>query len=77
MINAGILEGDFVIANHDIPVRDGDIVIALVDGQNTVKRYRKQGQKVWLEAANPDYKDIHPDEYLEVQGVVSAVIRMY
>ena len=77
MINAGILEGDFVIANQSVPVRDGDIVVALVDGSNTVKRYRKQGQKVWLEAANPDYKDIHPDEYLEIQGVVTAVIRMY
>lgn len=77
MINAGILEGDFVIANQSMTAKDGDIVIALVDGQNTVKRYRKNGSRVWLEAANPDYKDIHPDEYLEIQGVVTAVIRMY
>lgn len=77
MINAGILEGDFVIANQSMTAKDGDVVIALVDGQNTVKRYRKNGSRVWLEAANPDYKDIHPDEYLEIQGVVTAVIRMY
>jgi repressor LexA len=81
MINAGILEGDFVIANQELKPKDGDIVIALVDGNNTVKRYRSgtvEGKaKVWLEADNPDYSDIHPDEYLEVQGVVTAVIRMY
>jgi repressor LexA len=77
MINAGILEGDFVIANQAIQAKDGDIVVALVDGKNTVKRYRKKGHQTWLEAANPDYSDIHPDEYLEVQGVVTAVIRMY
>lgn len=77
MINAGILEGDFVIANRELPVKDGDIVVALVDGKNTVKRYRKKDHQVWLEAENPDYSDIHPDEYLEVQGVVTAVIRMY
>lgn len=77
MINAGILEGDFVIANRDMSPRDGDVVVALVDGKNTVKRYRKKDGRVWLEAENPDYKDIHPDEYLEVQGVVTAVIRMY
>jgi len=77
MINAGILEGDFVIANREMTARDGDIVVALVDGKNTVKRYRKKEHQVWLEAENPDYSDIHPDEYLEVQGVVTAVIRMY
>jgi len=77
MIDAGILEGDFVIANRDIEAKDGDIVIALIDGENTVKRYRKDGHQVWLEAANPDYSDIEPSEYLEIQGVVTAVIRMY
>ena len=77
MIYAGILEGDFAIANREIAVKDGDIVVALVDGKNTVKRYRKKDHQVWLEAENPDYSDIHPDEYLEVQGVVTAVIRMY
>ncbi len=77
MINAGILEGDFVIANQEMAPKDGDVVVALVDGKNTVKRYRKKDHQVWLEAENPDYSDIHPDEYLEIQGVVTAVIRMY
>jgi repressor LexA len=77
MINAGILEGDFVIANRDIEAKDGDIVIALVDGSNTVKRFRTDGHRVWLQAENPDYKDIEATEYLEIQGVVTAVIRTY
>jgi repressor LexA len=77
MIDAGILEGDFVVANRDMKAKDGDVVIALVDGENTVKHYRSKDGRVWLEAANPDYKDIEPSEFLEVQGVVTAVIRMY
>jgi repressor LexA len=77
MIDVGILEGDFVIANREMTPKDGDIVVALVDGGNTVKRYRTHGGRVWLEAANPDYKDIEPHEYLEVQGVVTSVIRLY
>lgn len=77
MIDAGILEGDFVVANRDMNAKDGDIVVALVDGENTVKRYRNQNGQVWLEAENPDYNDIEPSEFLEVQGVVTAVIRMY
>lgn len=77
MINAGILEGDFVIANRDMVAKDGDVVIALVDGKNTVKRYRTKNGQVWLQAENPEYNDIEPTEFLEVQGVVTAVIRMY
>ncbi len=77
MIDAGILEGDFVIANRDVTAKNNDVVVALVDGSNTVKRYRKDGNHVWLEAANKDYQDIQPGEYLEIQGVVTAVIRMY
>lgn len=77
MINAGILEGDFVIANREVRVKDGDIVIALVDGENTVKRYRTDGTRVWLQAENPEYEDIFATDYLEVQGVVTTVIRMY
>ncbi len=77
MINAGILEGDFVIANQAMTPKDGDIVVALVDGRNTVKRYRSHNGQVWLQAENPDYPDIEPTEFLEVQGVVTSVIRMY
>lgn len=77
MINAGILEGDFVIANREMSAKDGDVVVALVDGKNTVKRFRTKNGQVWLQAENPEYNDIEPTEFLEVQGVVTAVIRMY
>lgn len=77
MIDAGILEGDFVLANRYLKARDGDIVVALVDGQNTVKRFRQSGNHVWLQAENKDYKDIEASEYLEVQGVVISLIRQY
>lgn len=77
MIDAGILEGDFVVANKDMTPKDGDVVVALVDGENTVKKYRAKNGRVWLEAANPDYTDIEPSEYLEIQGVVTTVIRLY
>ena len=77
MLNAGILEGDFVIANQGLTAKDGDIVVALVDGRNTVKRYRFRNGQAWLQAENPDYPDIEPTEFLEVQGVVTSVIRMY
>lgn len=77
MIDAGILEGDFVIANRYLKARDGDIVVALVDGQNTVKRFRQDGPHVWLQAENKDYHDIEASEYLEVQGVVINLIRSY
>jgi repressor LexA len=77
MINAGILEGDFVIANQAVKAKDGDVVVALVDGKNTVKRYRAKDGRVWLQAENPEYNDIDPTEFLEIQGVVTAVIRMY
>lgn len=77
MIDSGILEGDFVIANRYMKARDGDIVVALVDGQNTVKRFRRSGNHVWLQAENKDYNDIEAGEYLEVQGVVISLIRQY
>lgn len=77
MIDAGILEGDFVLANRNIKAKDGDIVVALVDGQNTVKRFRQKDHQIWLQAENPDYKNIEPSEYLEIQGVVISLIRQY
>jgi repressor LexA len=77
MINAGILEGDFVVANQAMKAKDGDIVVALVDGKNTVKRYRAKDGRVWLQAENPEYNDIEPTEFLEIQGVVTTVIRLY
>lgn len=77
MIDAGIFEGDLVLVNTKITARDGDIVVALVDNSNTLKRLMKSGNKVYLKAENREYEDIHPVEELTVQGVVKTLIRQY
>lgn len=77
MIDAGILDGDIVVVDSKKTPRHGDIVVALVDNQNTVKRYMNEGGKVYLKAENPAYEDIYPEHDLAIQGVVSGLIRYY
>ncbi|MBA4336922.1 transcriptional repressor LexA [bacterium] len=77
MINAGIFEGDIVVVNSEKSPRNGDIVVALVDGQNTVKRYIVLNGTHYLKAENPAYSDIYPENELLVQGVVTALLRYY
>jgi SOS regulatory protein LexA len=77
MIEAGILPGDLLLVERGAGVRDGDIVIAQVDREWTMKYLRKRGTKVFLEAANKAYKPIHPQEELTIAAVVRAVIRKY
>ncbi len=77
MIEAGILPGDLLLVERGAEARDGDIVIAQVDREWTMKYLRKRGTKVFLEAANKAYKPIHPQEELKIAAVVRAVIRKY
>jgi len=56
MIGAGIIEGDMVLADRSVTPRAGDIVIAEVDSEWTMKYLRKTGQKMWLQAANKKYR---------------------
>ncbi|TAL49058.1 repressor LexA [Patescibacteria group bacterium] len=77
MIDAHIDEGDYVLAERRGEARDRDIVIAEIDGGWTMKYFRKQGNKVWLEPANKRYKPIYPRESFRVAAVVKAVIRKY
>ena len=77
MIDAGIQEGDMVIAERKGEPKDGDIVIALVDGGWTMKYYRKQKDKVFLEPANKNFKPIYPEHQLEIAAIVKGVIRKY
>ncbi len=77
MIGEGILEGDLVVVERGREPQNGDIVIAEVDGQWTMKYYRHQGKQIVLEAANPKYPLIKPKEELKIGGVVTAVIRKY
>jgi repressor LexA len=77
MKDAGIIEGDLVLADRSASPRPGDIVIAEVDSEWTMKYLRKTGQKLWLEAANKKYKPIYPEQELKIAAVVKAVIRKY
>ena len=84
MIDAGIHEGDMVIAEKvsaegkgKKEVRDGDIVIALVDGGWTMKYYRNRLGKIYLEPANKNFNNIYPENELEIAAIVKGVIRKY
>lgn len=77
MIDAGIHEGDLVVVERGGAFKDGDIVIAQVDGEWTLKYYRKNGSRVTLVAANRKYAPIVPERELVVAGVVTGVIRKY
>ena len=77
MIGEGILEGDLVIVEKGRQPQNGDVVIAEVDGEWTMKYFKRQGKQVVLEAANPKYPIIRPKADLRLGGVVTAVIRKY
>lgn len=77
MIEAHIEEGDYVIAERAEDAKDGEIVVAEVDGEWTLKYLKKKGGKTWLLPANKKYKPIYPHESLRVAAVVKGVIRKY
>ena len=79
MIGAGINDGDVVVIRERDVADDGDIVVALVDGQEaTLKRLRRRGGRVALEAANPAYETrVYSDDQVEVQGRLVGLIRNY
>jgi repressor LexA len=77
MSGAGILPGDMVIVDKGQTPKSGDIVIAEVDGQWTMKYLRKRGASVTLLPANQKYKPIKPRNELKIAGVVTAVVRKY
>lgn len=75
MIGAGIEDGDMVLVRRQETARDGDIVVAFVEGEgNTLKRLRHEGQKVILHPENPRLADI-PVEDLQIQGVAIWVFK--
>jgi repressor LexA len=69
-----------VIAERTNTARDGQIVIANVDGEFTMKYFRqdpKNQQKVWLEPANKKFSPIYPENGLEIVAIVKGVIRRF
>lgn len=77
MIDAHIEKGDMVLVEKTNQAKDGQIVIAEVDGEFTMKYFRKKGDKAWLEPANKNYKPIYPTHSLNINAVLKAVIRKY
>ena len=79
MINAGIHDGDQVIIKRGNTANTGEIIVALVKGEEaTLKRLRRKGGSIALEAANPAYETriYHPDQ-VQVQGKLVGLIRKY
>ncbi len=77
MIEAHIADGDMVIAERSDNAKDGEIVIAEIDGEFTMKYFRKKGDKVWLEPANKLFKPMYPENDLQIRAIVRGVIRKY
>ena len=79
MINAGILDGDTVVIQKADSANTGDIVVALVDDQEaTLKRLRRRGDSIALEAANPAYETrLYGADRVRVQGKLVGLIRRY
>jgi repressor LexA len=78
MIEAGIFEGDLVAVRSQKDARDGEIVAALIDGEEaSVKRLRRRDGKVILESANPAYEPMVFSEGVEIVGKVVSVLRRY
>ena len=79
MIEAGILDGDTVIIRNTNTANPGEIIVALVDDQEaTLKRFRRKGASIALEAANPAYETrIFGPDRVKVQGKLVGLIRRY
>jgi repressor LexA len=79
MINAGILDGDTVIIRKTQTANTGDIVVALVDNSEaTLKRLRRRGDSIALEAANPAYETrLYGSDRISIQGTLVGLIRRY
>jgi len=75
MIGKSIIDGDVVIIEHGVQPRSGDVVAALIDGQVTLKTFVLQQGKPYLRAENPRYPNLIPQEELQIQGVMVALVR--
>jgi len=79
MIEAGIFDKDILVVNKAIKPRHNHIVVAIVDGDFTVKQLHQRNGRIRLKAANPTYPDITPKDgqTIEVWGVVTAAIKQF
>lgn len=79
MIDAGILDGDYVVIRHADTARDGDIVVALIDGgEATLKRFRQNGRQIELIPENSELTPlVYPSDRVQIQGVLVGQLRGY
>ena len=78
MIGAGILDGDEVVVRHQQTAREGEIVVATLDGETTLKRLRRRRGHTFLVAANPRFRPIPVrSDSSVIQGVVVGLLRAY
>jgi len=78
MRDAGILDGDLVAVHRTPDIRARQIVVARLDDEVTVKRYKQEGRQVWLLPENPDFEPITVDlneQELTIEGIVVGVVR--
>jgi len=76
MILDGINDGDMAIVRHTTVARNGDTVVAVIDGEATLKRFKKQGRNVILIPANERLKEtVYPASRVEIRGVFVGLIR--
>ncbi|MFC4298399.1 LexA family protein [Castellaniella hirudinis] len=77
MRDAGISDGDSLVVDRALEARHGDIVVAVVDGDFTIKTLHRQDGQVRLQAANPAFQDIVPrhGQELLIWGVVTWVLK--
>ena len=76
MIDIGIRKGDLIVVKKQNYANDGDIIVALVDGETTLKRFFKDGSKIILHPENKTMKDIIVKE-CDIQGILVSCIKMY
>lgn len=76
MVDAGILNGDLVVVRSQPSASSGEIVVAMIDGEATVKRLSRRNGRVWLMPENPEYSPID-GTFAQILGKVTAVVRRY
>lgn len=79
MKDAGIHSGDILVVDRSLEAHSGKIIVAIVEGEFTVKRFEKRKDKVFLVPENKDYSELEIKEHMDFQvwGVVKSVVREF
>lgn len=74
MMDMGVLDGDIVLVQHQFTAKDGDVVVGIINGEATLKVFKRKGDKVILEARNPAYQPMVLD-HIDIRGKFVGLIR--